>query len=163
MEFDRDDVRFRFDSGARFQLRVGALVWRDDSTLLITNPAVDYYYSVGGAVHALESAEHALHRELVEEVGGGLRVGPLAVVHEAFFADALERTPWHEVSLYFRVDVPRDFVPAPRSVSMRGTPETVHWLTRAELRRVRHYPVWLGEFVPDLVDGVKHFVTHEGQ
>ena len=52
----------------------------------------------------LESAEQALAREIDEELGVGSQVGRLLWVVENFFE--LEQRRYHEVGLYFLIDLP---------------------------------------------------------
>lgn len=145
--------------GPIFRYRVAALIVRGESLLLATNDAVDFYYSVGGAVRVCERAEEALRRELLEETGWSLEVGRLVVVHEDFFVSRPHNVTRHEISLYFLVDVPDDFVPRGGSVSLNGAPEHLSWVSIDALGEVETHPTWLRREFKRLGKGVQHIVT----
>lgn len=42
-----------------FRYRVGAIILEENSVLVATNDACDFYYSIGGGVHLGETAEEA--------------------------------------------------------------------------------------------------------
>ena len=68
-----------------FRYRVGAIILEENSVLVATNDACDFYYSIGGGVHLDESAEEAVRREVLEETGLPYEIDRLAFVHENFF------------------------------------------------------------------------------
>lgn len=50
-------------------LRVGAIILKDDRILMVGNERSDYLYSVGGRIKFGEVAEEAVVREVLEETG----------------------------------------------------------------------------------------------
>ncbi|MDR0849732.1 MAG: NUDIX domain-containing protein [Propionibacteriaceae bacterium] len=145
-----------------FRYRAAALIVRSGAVLLAKNDRDDYYYSVGGGVHVGETAEEALRRELLEETGFALEPGPLCVLHENFFVDTTDGTPWHEVALYFRVDVPDEFEPRGDSVTMDGIAEHMEWVPIDALDHVTAHPSWLRDELTHPHDDIRHIVTTQG-
>lgn len=83
----------------RVRVRVGALVVRDDRLLLVEHDGLweagTFWTPPGGGVAFGESLEEALVREVQEETGVDLVVGPLRYVLD------FVRPPLHAVSFYF--------------------------------------------------------------
>lgn len=75
-------------------------VWiRDGAVLFCRSVAKGYFYLPGGHVEHGEPAASALAREMVEETGLAVQVGPLLLVSEHVFRqDGKER---HEINLAF--------------------------------------------------------------
>ena len=74
--------------------------------LFAGNEKVDYYYSIGGAVHIGETAEDAVKREVMGETGIVYEIDYLAVIHKNFFDEnqvTLNGVDCHEIAMYFLV------------------------------------------------------------
>ena len=61
-------------------IRVGAIIIKDDKILMVKNNRDDYYYSVGGRIQFGETAEQAVKREVKEELGFEMEIDRLARV-----------------------------------------------------------------------------------
>jgi len=121
-------------NGARFNYRVGGAIYRTGTVLLQTSDDIDFWVVLGGRVEMLESAEEALAREIRKELGVEPRLGRLLWLVENFFP--LDGLRFHEIGLYFLVDVPRptsrtaSFAArsqAPRSGSFRTNRAETPW------------------------------------
>src|SRR5512141_398021 len=98
-----------FDEDGRwFRYRAGAIILHAGSVLMARNEAEPYFYSIGGGVHHMETAEAAVRREVREEIGVDLRVDRLAFVHENFFdgsgTSGLGGRECHELAFYFLME-----------------------------------------------------------
>ena len=91
-------------AGARFNFRVGGVAYRADHVLLQTERTIDFWVVPGGRPEILESAAEGLTRELREELSVEAQVQRLLWVAENFFE--LDSVRFHELGLYFLVDLP---------------------------------------------------------
>ena len=80
--FTKEDKWFRY--------RAAAIIVENGCVLFAGNANTDYFYSIGGAVHAGETAENAVIREVYEETGVHYDIDRLAVIHENFFIEDIE-------------------------------------------------------------------------
>lgn len=104
----RHDRMVCFDDGAdRFHMRAAAIALKN-GRVLIQNIAGGYgTFLPGGRVEQGESSPETLVREIEEEFGRTVTVGPLAYVIESFYPEKNQR--YHEVALYFGIEVGDDF------------------------------------------------------
>ena len=70
---------------ARFNYRVGGVALHRGWILLNRSPREDFWYLPGGRIAMGETAAQALKREIREELGVPVRVGPLLWLVENFF------------------------------------------------------------------------------
>lgn len=143
-------------------LRVGAIIMRNGSFLMVRNPKFDYLYSVGGRIRFGETAEQAVVREVYEETGAHLEIDRLGFVHECYFiCDAPSRLgkPIYELSLYFYMKTPEDFEPVCSSFTEFGVEEELTWASCDDERRF--YPAFFREELRHPEPGVKHFVNDD--
>ena len=94
--FTKEDKWFRY--------RAAAIIVENGCVLFAGNANTDYLYSIGGAVHAGETSEDAVIREVYEETGVHYEIDRLAVIHENFFNEDIELLKGldcHEISFYF--------------------------------------------------------------
>jgi 8-oxo-dGTP diphosphatase len=93
-------VRRHYPSGP--VLSVAGVVMAGDKVLLVKRgraPAKGIWSIPGGAVEVGESLEEALKRELMEETGLQVRVGPLVEVVERVLPDDQGKVEYHYVIL----------------------------------------------------------------
>jgi 8-oxo-dGTP pyrophosphatase MutT (NUDIX family) len=143
-------------------IRVGAIILKDGKFLMVSNPAVDYLYSVGGRIQFGETAEQAVVREVQEETGCRLAVDRLGFVTEDFFYGDM---PTHlgkliyELGYYFYMKTPADFEPRCGSFTDAGGEEYLVWVSPEEGRKL--YPGFFNDELLCPQEGVKHFVTDQ--
>lgn len=88
------------DTGtANFTVRTAAVFVHDGHVLLHQSDGDTLWNLPGGRVQVLERTEDALRREMLEELGDEITVGPLQWVVESFFTD--EGRHCHEIGFYY--------------------------------------------------------------
>ena len=148
--------------GGVVNIRVGAIILKDGKFLMVSHPAVDYLYSVGGRIRFGETAAEAVVREVREETGRTLEIDRLGFVTEDFF---LGDMPSHfgkliyELGYYFYMKTPPDFEPVCGSFTEDGSEEYLVWVSPEEGRKM--YPVFFNDELRCPEEAVKHFVTDQ--
>lgn len=106
---------------------------RGSRILACRNIAGGYCYLPGGHVEFGERATDALRREILEETGLEVRVGPCVLVAEVIFDDAGRRR--HELNLVFHVEhaALRPGDDAPSVIASREAAVAFEWLDLAAL------------------------------
>ena len=146
-----------------FRYRAAAIIVEDGCVLFATNEKVDYYYSIGGAVHIGERAEDAVKREVFEETGVEYEVERLAVIHENFFKGltALDGLLCHEVALYYLMK-PKGQVKLNCKSTTMGVKERICRIPIDKLSEYKTYPVFLKKYLFTTHNGIEHIITCEG-
>lgn len=143
-------------------VRVGAIIIKDERVLMVRNSEAEYYYSVGGRIQFGESAEEAVRREVLEETGCALEVERLGFVHEDFFlgdsADKLGR-PIYEIGFYFYMKTPAAFEPVCRSLADNGAAERLEWVPFDTPKRL--FPTFFRTELAHPVPYIRHMLTDE--
>ncbi|MBQ5951877.1 MAG: NUDIX domain-containing protein [Lachnospiraceae bacterium] len=155
------DMSVKIDEGY-INIRVGALIVRDDAFLMVCNDRDAYYYSVGGRIKFGETAREAVVREVYEETGVRMEIDYLGFICENYFygtvGDKTGRLVY-EPGFYFYMKVPEDFEPVCRSATDDGIEERLEWLPFDTDRVV--FPSFLPEELSHPVRETKHMVTDE--
>lgn len=136
------------------RLSARALILRDDRLLLVNaygGGVSDLWCAPGGGVEAGTSLPENLIREVHEETGLTVAVGPLALVNE--FHDP--ETGFHQVDLYFRCEITTGEIAAdwrdPARVVTRR-----QFFSRSEMAKIRFKPDSLAD-VAFGAPGIAHY------
>lgn len=156
----------RFTKGNNwFRYRAAAIIVEEGYVLLAGNANVDYFYSVGGAVHMNETAENAVIREVYEVTGIYYEVERLAVIHENFFkgdGKSIESLDCHEIAFYFLMKPKGSRILNSNSYTM-GVKEDMHWVKISKLDQYKSFPTFLKDYLINLPNNLIHIVTHESE
>ena len=159
------DLTLPIDEGL-LNIRIGAIIIRGHSFLMVGNNRDDYLYSVGGRVKFTESTEQAVIREVFEETGVQMEIDRLGFIHENFFfgdSPASAGKLIHEFSFFYYMNTPEDFEPVFDHLSDGEIDEYLIWITLDEKKRF--YPKFFREELLHPSKNIKHFITkevHEG-
>ncbi len=94
IDFERDQ--------ARFLCRTAALIIDDGHILLCqSHAAPSFWFLPGGRQEMMETSHETLRREMREELGAEIELGPLQYLVENLIT--LNDKPVHEIGLYYRV------------------------------------------------------------
>ncbi len=155
------DCTVAIDDGL-INIRVGAIIMKDNKFLMAGNERQDYLYSVGGRVKFGETAESAIIREVYEETGVKLEVDHLGFIHEAYFYgdDPIKENKLiYEISFYFYMKIPNEFEPKCESFTEDGSKERLIWVTADS--KIKYYPEFFRTELNNPSDGVKYIVVDE--
>ena len=122
---------------ARPRLAVRAAILRGDRLLVVNaypGQHSDLWALPGGGVEPGQSLPENLIREVDEETGLKIRVGPPILVNE--FHDP--GSGFHQVDLFFRAEIDGDA--QIRLDDPAGVVNRFRWVSRAELAGLRHKP-----------------------
>ena len=139
------DITFDTDEG-RFNYRVCAMMLDRERILAMHDERSPYWYLPGGRVRMGERAEDAVLREVREELGIEARILRPLWLSQSFFTEDVDRADYHELCLYFLLDVSGTDLLA-RGDRFRG-PERRHvhdfaWLPFERLKDEYFYPLFL--------------------
>ena len=137
--------------------RPSALLVRGDKILLIEEdePGFGVHYSLpGGGLEIGEHLKEGLTREVREEIGANVEIGPLLMVWESQIAELGKvATPTHTILFVFRCSLLSGVEPSLESATAPGDYQVgVRWVTQEELQAVRLLPPIGLELVAALKD-----------
>lgn len=146
-------------------IRVGAIIIKDNKVLMVGNDKVDYLYSVGGRIKFGETTEEAVIREVFEETGVKMQVDRLGFVHENLFCgDGIFKNGKlvYELSYFFYMKVPNDFCIQSQSFTEDNVKERLHWISLDEIENYpKLYPEFFRAELKNPSNSVKYFLTDE--
>ncbi len=140
-------------------LRVGAIILKDDRFLMVRNDQSDYYYSVGGRIRFGETSEEAVVREVFEETGCRMEIDHLGFVLENYFiSDNASRLglEYYELAFFFYMRTPADFEPVSRAFVEGDHQEYLEWVAADERRTI--FPEFFRTELDPAAEGVRHIV-----
>ncbi len=143
-------------------IRVGAIIMRNNQFLMVENDSVDYMYSVGGRIKFGETAEEAVVREVFEETGVKMEIDRLGFIHENFFkGDCFfkQENMVHEISFFFYMKVPQNFEPVCNNFTADENKERLKWIDASSPKK--YYPEFFKTELANPSQTVKRIVTKQ--
>ena len=92
-------------SGSKFNYRVCGIMIHDGKILAMRDERSPYYYLPGGRVKMGETAEHAIVREMKEELGVTPHIIRPLWLNQGFFTEDVDQLNYHELCIYFLLDL----------------------------------------------------------
>ena len=147
-------------SSTRFRLRSAAIILRGDYVLLHRAEPDNFWTLPGGQIEIGESAQSALEREMLEELGAAVKVHNLAFVVENFFSHNAKVT--HELGMYFLAEFESKSEYLNTSRSYRGIETSTNlefkWFPKLELNAIELLPSFLPAELKNLSNSTANIV-----
>ena len=159
----KQDIKLNLEEG-KFKFRVAGIVENKGKVLVTKMHVNNFFCFPGGHVELLEDTNHAIRRELAEELYFDFKLKKLFCVHENFFHQGLKG--FHELCFYYTAE------PVDKDMNMKDVykdeldngSHIIHhfkWLTREELAKEDVRPKQLvKEYLENSVD-FKHLIFKE--
>lgn len=148
------DITYQTDQG-KFNYRVCALMLSNGKILAMHDERSPYFYLPGGRVQLGETAEHAVIREIQEELGITPEIDRALWLNQSFFVEDVDRTQYHELCIYFLMDISQtDLLSKGDTFTLQEGPHThtFEWLEFSQLKNEYFYPLFLKEAIFHLPD-----------
>ncbi len=146
------DISFLKGQG-KFNYRVCAVLIFDNRILTIRYERSPYAYLPGGRVKMGETAEHAVLREVQEELGITAKIIRPLWLNQAFFTEDVDHLNYHELCIYFLMDISdTDLLERGTCFQVRegNQMNSFEWIELERLKDVYFYPVFLKESIFNL-------------
>ena len=157
----------RVDSGdRRFNFRIAGLGFRDGYVLVHRAIHETFWTFPGGRAEIGETSAETLKREMIEELGVEVIVGPMLWTVENFFR--YEQRDYHEIGFYYRMEIPTEFPFHETDIVHRlrdGKNDLeFKWAkaTVAAMRALDIPPYFIAEQIETLPEMPQHIVWHDG-
>jgi 8-oxo-dGTP pyrophosphatase MutT (NUDIX family) len=146
------DISFKVED-KKFNYRVCAMIISDGKILAMHDERSPYFYLPGGRVKMGETAEHAVVREVEEE----LEITPQIVrplwLNQAFFQEDVDGLHYHELCIYFLMDISNtDLCSKGKKFTLQEGhhKHDFEWLTFEQLKDEYFYPTFLKKAIFNL-------------
>lgn len=139
------DITFKFEK-EKFNYRVCAMMISDEKILAMHDERSPYYYLPGGRVAMGETAEHAVIREVQEELGITPKIVRPLWLNQAFFKEDVDNLNYHELCIYFLMDIAdTDLLKRGETFTSKegNRTHTFEWLEFDRLKDEYFYPLFL--------------------
>lgn len=146
------DISFKCDN-QKFNYRVCGMMIFDNKILAIRDDRSPYFYLPGGRVSMGETAEHAVVREVQEELGITPKIVRPLWLNQAFFTEDVDHLDYHELCVYFLMDISHT------DLLLRGElfewkegkrNHIFEWLTFERIKDEYFYPLFLKKEIYNL-------------
>ena len=148
------DVSFLTEEG-KFNYRVCAMMISEGKILAMRDERSPYYYLPGGRVALGETAEHAVIREVQEELGVTPGIIRPLWLNQAFFTEDVDGLRYHELCIYYLMDISgTDLLSRGQTFTTREgqRTHTFRWLALDRLKDEYFYPQFLKKDIFNLPD-----------
>ena len=148
------DISFKTNT-EKFNYRACAMIINDNKILAMHDERSPYFYLPGGCVMMGETVEHAVVREVEEELGVTTEIIRPLWLNQSFFNEDVDKLNYHELCIYFLMDISHT------NLLLRGDKFSLQeghhqhdfeWLCFERLKREYFYPVFLKQAIFELPD-----------
>ena len=130
----------------KFNYRVCAIIISNNKILAMHDERSPYFYLPGGRVQMGETAEHAVVREVEEELNITPKIIRPLWLNQSFFTEDVDKLNYHEICIYYLMDI------SETGLLEKGERFTLHeghhihdfeWLAFERLQDEYFYPIFL--------------------
>ena len=148
----------------KFNYRVCAVIISDNKILAMHDERSPYFYLPGGRVQMGETAEHAVVREVEEELNITPKIIRPLWLNQSFFTEDVDGLNYHEICIYYLTDI------FGTGLLNKGERFTLHegshthnfeWLAFERLRDEYFYPIFLKTDIFNLPEHFTIRTEHE--
>lgn len=146
------DISFKVEN-QKFNYRVCTVILSENQILAMRDERSPYFYLPGGRVKMGETAEQAVIREVWEELSVTPKIDRPLWLNQAFFTEDVDGLRYHELCLYFLMDISDTNLPqrGPVFTLTEGThTHTFEWLAFDRLKDTYFYPIFLKKEIYNL-------------
>lgn len=146
-------MRIAVSSKGTFAYRVAGIALSNNHVLLHKDDADNFWVLPGGSCDFYEESQTALQREISEEIGAEIKVGPLLWVVENFYS--YREKPVHELGMYYLFEFTGPSRKLYDTPSFEGTEKHIttqeafklyfRWFPLDDLSRINIKPGFLGK------------------
>jgi len=137
----------------RFNYRVCAVIIHEGKLLAMKDFCSPYYYLPGGRVELHETAEHAVIREIEEELGVTARIDRALWLNQGFFVEDVSKEKFHELCIYYLINISGTAIPT-NVRTFEGVEKSkkhiFEWLTFDEVKDAYLYPLFIKNSLSNL-------------
>lgn len=148
------DISFKVEN-AKFNYRVCAVIISEGRILAMHDERSPYFYLPGGRVEMGETVEHAVIREVQEELCITPKIIRPLWMNQAFFTEDVDKLNYHELCIYFLMDISEtDILSRGNKFSLQEG-KYIHefeWLEFERLEKEYFYPLFLKKEIWNLPD-----------
>lgn len=130
----------------KFNYRVCAVIISENKILAMHDERSPYFYLPGGRVTMGETAEHAVLREVWEELGIVPKIVRPLWLNQGFYTEDVDKLRYHELCIYFLMDVSETKLSENGDKFARMEDNQTHifeWLEFDRLKDEYFYPLFL--------------------
>ncbi|HEL1734116.1 TPA: NUDIX hydrolase [Streptococcus suis] len=138
-----------------FGVRATGLLVKDEKLFLVRAPEGNYY-TLGGAIQLGETTKEAVQREMREELGIDVEVGPLAFIVENQFS--LQEKSYHRIEFLYLV------TPLSEPVTYLEEGNSIRqceWIAFTDLKNLDLNPAFLKTELVGWKGQLQHFINWE--
>jgi len=146
----------------RFLYRVAAIIVDDGQVLLCQSHDAPYFWFLpGGRAEMMESSPETLRREMMEELGSAVEIGPLLFLVENFVT--LGDRQVHEIGLFYQTSL-LDPAVLTKDRTWSGVVDgpsrlDFRWFPLNHLDQIALRPPFLHEALPAAPQGFRHIIN----
>ena len=157
------DISFKIDD-SKFNYRVCGIIISEGKILAMHDEVSPYFYLPGGRVTLGEECDHAIVREMQEE----LKITPEIIrplwLNQSFFTEVVNGLKYHELCIYYLLDISKtDLLSRGQKFTITEGEHTLtfEWLEFERLKDEYIFPLFIKEKIFELPENLTLLTTYQ--